>query len=76
VEPAESESGERAVATTINGALGLSGEARITSVQGRPVSSAVETRSLLIDHLNENRPFHVTIENDHLKTLYVMPSEE
>ena len=75
VDPGPGESYEAAAARTLNSALGLGGNARITAVGRVQVATAEEARRELQRQLGqaEADPVRLTLENDYLKDMYVMP---
>jgi hypothetical protein len=74
VQQAPGESYEDATARTLNGALGLGGNARITAVGRVQVASAEEARRELQQQLGaQEGPVRVTLENDYLEDMYIMP---
>lgn len=75
VDPGENESTEQATTRTLNRALGLSVNARITAVAGEPVNNSIEARKRLLGYLTDNHQVDVSIEGDQLESMYVLPSE-
>ena len=75
VEPGEDESAEQATTRTLNRALGLSLNARITAVAGQPVRNSIEARTRLLGYINDNRQVNVSIDGDQLELMYVLPGE-
>jgi hypothetical protein len=74
VDPRPGESYEDATARTLNEALGLGTNARITAVGRVEVASADEARRELQRHLGSaESPVRLTLENDYLEDMYVMP---
>jgi hypothetical protein len=75
VEPVAGESYEDAAARTLNTALGLGADARITAVGRVQVATADEARQELQRQLGgaEVAPVRLTLENDYLEDMYVMP---
>ena len=74
VEPESGESYEAATSRTLNAALGLGQDARITAVGRVQVASADEARQELQRQLGASQaPVRLTLENDYLEDMYVMP---
>ena len=75
VDPGPGESYEAAAARTLNSALGLGGNARITAVGRVQVATAEEARRELQRQLGqaEADPVRLTLANDYLEDMYVMP---
>lgn len=68
------ESFDEAVARTMNQALGLGESARITAVGREPVASPTEAREALQRQLAAPQgPVRLTVENDFVEDLYVVP---
>jgi hypothetical protein len=74
--PSRGEKREQAIARSINSALGLSDEARITEIEHVEVASAAEARAELRRRLSANETVRVSIAGDeHVKVLYVTPDQ-
>lgn len=75
VEPQGNESLEHATTRTLNKALGLSENARITAIAGEPVANSREAHSRLMNYVGKNRQVDVSIQNDEMAMMYVLPGE-
>jgi len=74
VDQAAGESYEDAAARTLNSAIGLGPDARITAVGRVEVTSAEEAQQELQRQLGAMEgPVRITLENDELEDLYLMP---
>ncbi|MDX1482548.1 MAG: hypothetical protein R3315_12770 [Woeseiaceae bacterium] len=74
VDPRPDESYDEAVARTMNEVLGFTAAARITAIDRVAIESPAQAHAELQQRLaREENPVRITLENDPLKSVYVVP---